>query len=1196
MRSIDVVKCWPFTGASSSGDDDDDDGTGKLSKQSMESLLPPITVSKFRWWSDELDLLKSTELQSSGMEKNNLQEKQVNLHVGEKSDERSDMLECPVCGAFAASTVNALNAHVDSCLAQASRQERRQMRMLIRPTKSRTPKKRSITDIFAVAPQIQKVDHDPKKKKVAIMKKSMNKRRKLKKKKNNKQNGLMIVNKYMDDAKCGSGSMSSDAYQLHNEIDQYMDDAKCGSGSMSSDAYQLHNEIDLICKENGAKLKLQTPVNFKRKANTLCNRGSNAIAILGKKPSLKCMSAKKKSKVFQASQLIVECEKPCSSIRGILKNQAKCTSGQNAVTCNTRVTTLASPSGIQHSVRHVSFSGKDDILGPHKKHVASFGENICHVDSDSDELLEKGHKNDDDKEFQTREINTSDDEDVSFSTENEIRVQDAKEKQLWPDMHYNADKSKFLGPGILVQEKANHFSNRSLRPGQVVLDSGNLHMSNQGNQTAFHNPPFAVAPRHFSAVKKIPNPFANSQVGGGVSTTLKCSSQFVDYLGDCTQEVVTSSSKANPRASLHPSSSGFALSKNANGTSPFPSQFTSQNVSGHALSHQLVYWPTPSELRGRLCTLPDRELKEVALREKCRDEEFFGLPLNSLGELVQNNSNGKGGFNQLKKPNPTPGSSNSINNILLPGSSNSINNLLLPRGMDDHSIMKEKHFIECSLPNYLFPAQNHMKGNATVHLSARLGAADLQDLRKDGYFTNSDRRGSRFDCLVYSDVNPMNISFSGCGRYDQFRNQKEKDMSHATKTAEKMLLNSATPTMRLMGKDVTVYRSSDERQGFADAPKSTALQSSCVNKHFQQEWLLDSASGMCNGVPVQQFEIMNKQAFPSNALMKPLESNFFKPSLNWQANPEFRNSSSITIAQDPCPISHHLAHPHTSHVIFDNGADSHEPFLSRTEALRVTSRQPAVSASHRNYQNINGYSVELENNQNLPNAGRSSFNFPFLHPDHVEQVQPYWCPESSKSLIPWLLQATQQVQAPSTPSQLFPDVGGRHCLHTAQTSSLMNRSVPRFPIVSYDRNPMISYSQMEISSGQPSLVKPTSIDLIKEDYLMNPMKVTNLGIRDESRAATRLTEASFGGWIPNESQCTGFRLSAGIDSSNVDSYGVTRLSPIKLSPGVKHILQPNQNVDPDNSRLIHSTIPFASLTESGNTLETRKKSTKIYRF
>ncbi|XP_039031887.1 uncharacterized protein LOC120166743 [Hibiscus syriacus] len=280
------------------------------------------------------------------------------------------MLECPVCGAFAASTVNALNAHVNSCLAQASRQERRQMRTLIRPTKSRTPKKRFITEIFAVAPEIQKVDHDSKKKKVAIVKKLMNKRRKLKKKKkkNNKQNGLMIVN-----------------------------------------------------KENGTKLKLQTPVNFKRKANTLCNRGSNAIAVLGKKPSLKCMSAKKKSKVVQASQLIVECEKSCSPVCGILKNPAKCTSGQNAVTCNSRATTLASPSGIQPSARHVSFSGKDDILGPHKKHVASFEENICHVDSDSHELLEKGHENYDDKEFQTIEINTSDDEDVFLAQKMRLR-------------------------------------------------------------------------------------------------------------------------------------------------------------------------------------------------------------------------------------------------------------------------------------------------------------------------------------------------------------------------------------------------------------------------------------------------------------------------------------------------------------------------------------------------------------------------------------------------------------------------------------------------------------------------------------------------------------------------------------------------------------------------------------------------------
>lgn len=40
LRSVEVRKCWPFSG----------DVTGEL----IQSLLPPITVPKFRWWSHEL--------------------------------------------------------------------------------------------------------------------------------------------------------------------------------------------------------------------------------------------------------------------------------------------------------------------------------------------------------------------------------------------------------------------------------------------------------------------------------------------------------------------------------------------------------------------------------------------------------------------------------------------------------------------------------------------------------------------------------------------------------------------------------------------------------------------------------------------------------------------------------------------------------------------------------------------------------------------------------------------------------------------------------------------------------------------------------------------------------------------------------------------------------------------------------------
>ncbi|MBA0568654.1 hypothetical protein Golob_006131 [Gossypium lobatum] len=89
-------------------------------------------------------------------------------------------------------------------------------------------------------------------------------------------------------------------------------------------------------------------------------------------------------------------------------------------------------------------------------------------------------------------------------------------------------------------------------------------------------------------------------------------------------------------------------------------------------------------------------------------------------------------------------------------------------------------------------------------------------------------------------------------------------------------------------------------------------------------------------------------------------------------------------------------------------------------------------------------------------------------------------------------------------------------------------------------------------------------------------------------------EASVGGWILSESQYDGFGLLAGIDFSKVDTYGVTRLCPIKLSLGVKHILKPNQKVDQDNSRLNHSTIPFAFVTYCGKMLETFKKSRKFY--
>lgn len=152
-----MVKCWPFGGESD-----------ELNKEVIEPLLPPITVAKFRWWSHELDLLRSKE--SSSVEENPQRAQEINTNDADfvtegseagksvEEEEKLDMV-CPVCRDFTAATVNAVNAHIDSCLSQASREERRQMRLAMKG-KSRAPKKRSIVEIFAVSQQIKKVDVD----------------------------------------------------------------------------------------------------------------------------------------------------------------------------------------------------------------------------------------------------------------------------------------------------------------------------------------------------------------------------------------------------------------------------------------------------------------------------------------------------------------------------------------------------------------------------------------------------------------------------------------------------------------------------------------------------------------------------------------------------------------------------------------------------------------------------------------------------------------------------------------------------------------------------------------------------------------------------------------------------------------------------------------------------------------------------
>lgn len=173
MRSIDVEKSWPFGGGK------------ELSKDEINGSLPPIVCKKYRWWLDEVARSKESEVAEDsgpefrkpdlervetgclgevsclGFEDLRIKEGEADLGTGKAVlglDEEPTVKICPVCGTFSASTVNAVNAHIDGCLVQASRAERRQTRE--KKVKSRMQKKRSIVELFAVAPQIVTVEGD----------------------------------------------------------------------------------------------------------------------------------------------------------------------------------------------------------------------------------------------------------------------------------------------------------------------------------------------------------------------------------------------------------------------------------------------------------------------------------------------------------------------------------------------------------------------------------------------------------------------------------------------------------------------------------------------------------------------------------------------------------------------------------------------------------------------------------------------------------------------------------------------------------------------------------------------------------------------------------------------------------------------------------------------------------------------------
>lgn len=867
------------------------------------------------------------------------------------------------------------------------------------------------------------------------------------------------------------------------------------------------NDGSIAKKENSHKLELPTPVNFTRKLNgSLCNKrfrkDISDAAIHGKNPSLKCLSTQKKFKLIQTSKLIAKHQKPVFPVRSILKNHAKVFSGLNSAICNLQDGSQVDV--LQRSDRHVRFSGKDDILGPRKNKISdalehSIGNPFSDAFAASSEEDQSTKSN---KEVAPMEVDGSDD-DVSVSTDNGTEVQPITGKKQLLNTHDHVDMPCFVRPHVSCQDKIKHFPEKSVSLSPVSNRDDNLHMFDQRCPTVSHKHVYAGIPRLLSALEERNNPCVNAQLGGNISRAFNNSGKSIDHFVDSVHGVAAMSSMAKTRASSQPSSSCFVLDENTNRRPPFLSQSATENINGCTLQYQPFCHASPMELMNSICPFPEWKQRAVPFRERRMDEGFLGLPLNSQGELIQLSSSGKGGLDQLREPSMITGSSSSLPAY----------NLFLPQSNEDYLGLKKRHFVDTELPKdqlNLFPVQNFVKESPKVHVPARFGVTESEGTgTADVQWLNAERGINHSVRLLDSDLNLSSIHFNHSGN----------GIIRPKENSDQILLNSNQPTMRLMGKDVAVGRSSNEMQGVEDGKvwtdkeiitehihTSSGPDHSSMKINFLQDWILHPASGKSKETMVQSLEIQSNHVSQSNLLMKAPEYKFSNPFLNWPTNVVHQNGS-LTINENPSNKVHSFFHSPASSAVFNGAPSFQEPFISRAESVRVSSQLPLLSSPHMTCQHMHWSPVELNHKQNLPHATKSAFNFPFLHPDCRENVQSSWFQSSSKSLPPWLLHAQQDNPLISS-SQPFSDMGSRYFHQPLSgTNFCPTPPVHNLPEVSYPYNPMNSQSHMKNSLGPASVLHPPHVPVIPG---VKPSSTINIGYRNRFKFKDRMKSKAFG--------------------------------------------------------------------------------------
>lgn len=1114
VRSADVVKCWPF------------DGSTK--EDHVRAMLPPITVKKFSWW---LDVLESDD------------------NVEEYSDD-----VVPVTRIGAARKVKSVKG------------------------KTRVQKKRSIVDIFAVAPQVERIDvdgdyYDDDDEEDEEEDDSCAVANKVKNEFSDRNASAIRYRKSKRNAK-KKKKKKTIASEL-KEVKKTMKKEKRFKQKKKVNSSCL----DLLIRKKEKFDQLNVPNSFSKPScshhRKKCEKEDMAdySPTYGRKPQRKHLDSEKKAQGLTDSKFSAKHQKMVNPVCGNLKKRTKQFPVDNLT------------GGILCGSNDANFCSNKQG----EKHVTS------------DDATEGGEVPSLVKEKGTNKY-------ILRTTESEVTVQPGSPKRL-SVVHSTADV-----PGLHRHNsgtKDNSFECCGVF-NQVPEGNDNLKLFRRGYGVASHGSQYLCNPGSLHVPQQMYNHQKNEQIVGSLINACASNERSHDQLRGSLPEVAGVCSMHSVTA--YPQNS--SAYENMNRKPILLPETIMGNCSGHFMHYQPLPQISRQEILCETCSFPEWKQRESMYGEKGIEEDHIRLPLNSQGELIDLNSNSKGKVTQLPSSRGIAGSSRGLagNNV----AHSDMDNLSDARGWDKRAPSTDQLKMSS--------ADDSMEWSPTFPVPSRLGIYEYDTGRTNvelDPLKENEESITRFelDCSV------SNLSNHRSKQNDQAKQPETRSKQYGNSDHVSLLV---TPSkMRLMGKEFTVGRRdfhvpqdkriwTDKQIIAENFSAQTYNYNSVVTNHVEQNLTVHPVLGTLKGTVACSPSIQINQAIPSPLVCPPHFS---------RQSDSVKQNCLGAIKQSPFSL-------------YNQKPNFEEAFTGGYNSFTISPYAPVPTLMH-HYSSQNGASSSVDLNSSScainfpflrPDSGRN------FRPSwsQFSSETPWFSDAKEKKLLTTSERKHHYCSIAGDNRQIDPLVylaSERLCSFTQRPQPAVENPVSPPFLVNYSPMPLQIGSRANAGTNKrhgdmtkiistPCLRDPGDSrkgkkrPLSTSDNCTNMAKIPNLGFQEDPYVALAplKSHSNFEGQYScrkafesgsvkgmtnsiesGQSGTSEARLGSFNNEDTLKFECTLGSGPIKLTAGAKHVLKPCQYNDQKNFRPTHSTIQFDAST-AGNTTQETEKSTKIYKF